>query len=297
MKLSHVFFTPVFYLTALILLTGCGVNQKRLDTARLRIEELKKKGVPDSALTDAQVYLYRAEEAKKKRDNTEARIAADSVEIILARAESFYADNIAKLGPTVDSLVQIIKEESSDFTSYQKKRVDSTLAIIDSYVKMDWLLQAKQTCEDLLARMPEFKKNEKLAKQLGPKIVGTWVCVNKKTSKVNKMVNATQTLTFYFNRNGDVLYDEKESGQQKPTQKLSYHFKSYGTYAFDGDTIRLSIDRHVRKKEEARVLHLDKNKRKWEVEKKQPYDSAITDGSQDRSILYKDLIDDFKKVK
>ena len=188
-------------LTALTaFLTSCGPSDRMLEEARGRIDALKSKGVPDSALSRARVFLYQAEDAKKRGNTGVARRAADSMQILLARAEDLYNEHIATLRPVVDSLEQVLIKERKDFSGMQAKKIDSMLAIVDSFSNMEWLLQAQNKARETIAMLPDLEFDEERAQELRPRIPGTWVCTNRITSDVHRQVNAVEKKIFSFGR-------------------------------------------------------------------------------------------------
>ena len=282
-------------LTALAALSGCGVSERRLDTAESRIDALREKGVPDSSLSRPLVYLYQARSEMKRGNSGPAKVAADSMELLIAKAESYYNDHVTQLGPTVERLKHNARTQAGELTGFQKVRFDSVAALVDSFVSIGWLLQAQARAEDLVALVPSLRFDEERARELLPRIPGTWVCSERITSSTIKEINATKEQTFRFGRDGSVEFTQKESGQQSPTMKVSYEFVNNGTWELAGDTIRLAIDRFRRVRENAETMFYDPKtgQRRWEKESKPPFDSTITDGSQDLFITFTDLQEDF----
>lgn len=284
-------------LTALALVAGCGVSPKRLERAQARIDALKEKGVPDSSLARPTVFLYQATEEMKRGSRGPAREAADSMEILIAEAESFYNDHVAQLGTAVEQMKADARSQTSELTGLQKMKFDSVTALVDSFVSIGWLLQAEARAKDLVALVPRLKFDNERAEELRPRVPGTWVCTEKKNSKEIKEINATKEQIFRFNTNGTVKFTQKEWGQQSQTMKVSYEFINYGTWDLAGDTIRLMIDRFRRKREQAETMFYDPktHKKRWEKEVKAPFDSTISDGSQDLFVTFSDLKEDFSK--
>lgn len=281
-------------LTALTaFLISCGPSDRMLEEAQGRIDALKSKGVPDSALSRARVFLYQTRDAKKRGNTGLARRSADSMQILLARAEDLYNDHMAELRPVVDSLTQMLNEEKQEFSGMQAKKIDSMLAIVDSFANMDWLLQAERKAQETVAMLSDLKFDEERAQELRPRIPGTWVCTNRITSKVHRQVNAVEKKIFRFNRDGSVKLIEKKHGQSGPFLKENWEFVSRGSYDLAGDTVVLHVDRFAAKKQDFEELH--EEDKKWHKKQHPTYDSTITDGSQDRYITFSDLKRDFVK--
>jgi hypothetical protein len=294
-------------LAAAVIVAGgvasCGVSDAMLDNADSRIKALKAKGLPDSVLSRPQVHLYQARDAKKRSQYSdamgEARKAAKLLKKELARAEAYYQQKVSTLRPTVDSLIALIKENRDSITGLPLKRYDSLSAIVDSFSKQDWLLQACARGEELVAAIPRFRADVARAAELKVFLPGEWVCIQKKKSTENKDINAVKRKVFTFGRDGKAKFVESMKGQSGLYLKEDWEFVSTGTWDLDGDTIHLFVDRFssVRQNFE-RMYILDGGKTKeWRKEPQPTYDSAITDGSQDRFIAYADLKEDFKQTR
>jgi len=75
---------------ALVVGCGGGVDEKVLDDAQKRIDQLKAKGVPSDKMAEARVFLDEAKRALEKNNKQPAKKAADSLKVYLAKAEAFY---------------------------------------------------------------------------------------------------------------------------------------------------------------------------------------------------------------
>ncbi len=278
-------------------LVGCGggVDQKTLDDARQRLDLLKSKGVPSERVTEARVFLDEATRALEKNNKAPAKKAADSLKVYLAKAESYYQQEVASLGPKIDKDRSEGLKAKEELTSYQARKVDSLVAVIDSFKKMDWLLQASARGDSLRKLIPFLKEDEAKAARIKKLVPGEWVFTEKAKSVEDPKVNAVTTKTFQFGADGKIHLIEKKFGQSSPTFKEDWLFESWGTYGYKGDTIMLSINRFAAKKQMFTRYWAAENK--WKDEPGPTYDSAITDGSQDRYVTYQDLKDDFKKTR
>jgi hypothetical protein len=223
-----------------------------------------------------------------------ARQAADSMRSLLRETEQFYDEFIPKQKPVVDSLIAIAAAARSSLSGLQLRKVDSVTKVVDSLSRIEWYLQALDTARFLVDYLPTLKEDEAKAAQLRKSIPGTWVCTNKKTSKVFKEVNAVEKKVFTFNRDGSALFVESESGRSSKSLKMSYKFTSYGTYDFAGDTIMVFVNRFKASPLVTNTRFERENGTEyWEKKVEPAYDSTITDGSQDRYILLADLKQDF----
>jgi len=276
---------------------GGGVDDKALDDAQKRLDQLKAKGVPSDKMSEARVFLDEAKRALEKNNKAPAKKAADSMKVYLAKAESFYQQEVSTLGPKIADAKNTALKAKSELTSFQARKIDSLVSVIDSFVKIDWLLQANTEGQKLVALLPSLKEDEAAAAKLKKIIPGEWVFTEKDKSVEDPKVNAVTTKTFQFGNDGKVHLVEKKSGQSSPTFKEDWLFESWGTYGYKGDTVMLLVSRFAAKKQMFTRLHMIDGKPVWKDEPGPTYDSAITDGSQDRSITYKDLKEDFKKTR
>jgi hypothetical protein len=281
------------------MLAGCGggVNDKMLDDAQARIEALKSKGLPDEQVSSARVYLYQAREYHEKKNGSAAKKAADSMKVNLEKAEAFYQQEVATLGPKIDAAKATALKAKEELSGYQARKVDSLARVVDSFKRIEWLLQANNKAQDLVALLPALKEDEAKAARIRKMVPGDWVFQDQAKSVEDKNVNAVTRKAFSFGKDGKVVLTESKKGQSSPFLKEDWEFRSYGTYDYKGDTVVLSISRFHIVKQMFTKASVAGDKVTWKDEPGPTYDSAITDGSQDRTITYEDLKLDFKKVK
>jgi len=276
---------------------GGGVDDKSLDDAQKRLDLLKSKGVPSEKMSEARVFLSTARTELEKNNKSPAKKAADSLKVYLAKAEGYYQQEVSTLGPKIDAAKKSGLKAKEELTSFQARKIDSLVSVIDSFVKMDWLLQANTRGEELVKMLPALKEDEATAAKMKKLIPGEWTFTDRDKSVEDPKVNALTTKTFQFGNDGKVHLIEKKLGQSSPSFKEDWLFESWGTYGFKGDTVMLLVDRFAAKKQLFTRLHIIDGKPVWKDEPGPTYDSLIKDGSQDRSITYKDLKEDFKKVR
>jgi hypothetical protein len=289
-------------LAAAIFLAGmvsCGVSDSVLDNADKRIKSLKSKGVPDSLISQPLVHLYAARESNRKSEWGNAAKAAKLLKIELAKAEGFYQNRMSKLKPSVDSLMATIKNARQNYTGLALKRFDSLTAVADSFGRIDWLLQSYNKAREIIGRIPQFDSAVGKAKELRSFIPGEWVCTQRDTSYENKDVNAVTKKVFTFEKDGKAKFVESKKGQSGPYLKEDWEFVSTGTWDIYGDMVYLPVSRFAAKRQmfERMFLIEGGKKKEWRKEPKPTYDSAITDGSQDRYVSYADLKEDFVQTK
>ena len=281
------------------MIAACSVSDRALVNAEKRINALKSKGVPDSALSPCLVYLYQAREMKKSHQAGESRAGAKMLRIELAKAEALYRDQIANLKPTVDANLATINAARSKYDGLELKKIDSLIAVVDSFVRMNWLLQANTKAMEIIARLPQFDFDSDRAKEIRSRVPGEWVCANKTTSKENKAINAVEKKIFIFEKDGTAKLIENKKGQSGPYLREDWEFNSWGKWDVNGDTVRLFINRFasVRQNFERMFLENGGKKKEWKNEPQPTYDSLITDGSQDRFVTFSDLQSDFEQVR
>ena len=296
--MKKAFFIMVFALSVIALISGCSVSQRVLDDAQRRIDALKAKGVPDSSLSTAMVYLYQARDCNQRGNKGLARLSADSMRILIAQSEALYSENLIKLRPTVDSLIFIINKAKSEMSGLQAKKLDSAMKVIEMFSQKNWIYQVEANAKAVVADMlPQLKFNEARAKELRDRVLGEWVCTNVSKNSENKAINAVEKKVFAFNRDGSAKLVETIKGQASPVLKEDVEFDSYGTYDLLGDTIMIFIKRFAAVKQNFED-QVDKNGKKvWQPKKEPTYDSTITDGSQDRWIPFTEMQADFNQAK
>jgi hypothetical protein len=172
-------------------------------------------------------------------------------------------------------------------------------AIVDSFSKIDWQLQANTKAQEIVAAIPQFNFDAERAKELKGRLPGEWTCVTKTKGDNNKDINAVEYKIFTLDKDGKAKFVERKSGQSGPYLKEDWEFVSNGTWDVNGDTLCLFINRFAAVRQMFEKLHLEDGGKKkyWKKEPQPTYDSTITDGSQDRYITFSDLKDDFEQTK
>jgi hypothetical protein len=282
-----------------LVVAGCGgsVNEKALDDAQKRIDALKAKGVPHERLTEARVFLGQAKDDRDKKNNAAAKRGFDSAAVYITKAENFYNQEVANLGPEIDKAKGTAIKAKEELTGYQVRKIDSIVVIVDSLKRLDWLLQANNVAQDLVKLLPFLKEDENKTRKIMNKIPGEWVFTEKEKSVESALVNALITKTFKFGdlKSKSIHLIEKKLGYSSAYLHEDWQFESRGTYGFKGDTIMLEINRFTIVRQRFKRLHKVDGKDVWKDEPQPEYDSVITDGSQDRSITYEDLTVDFRR--
>jgi hypothetical protein len=290
-------------LTALLItVPGCGVSQKKLDQAQKRVDALKAKGVPDSALSRARVMLYQARESQKRGETHVANVSADSMMIYIAGAEALYNEQSVKVKPIIDEIKARIETGKAQFTGLMLKEMNNKIEAIDTNLTKGFMFMAENAAHSADSALTRIKFNQERADEIRKTIPGLWECVNKSKSVEFKEVNAVEKKTFDFRSDGSAVLDENKKGISNHFLKEDWQYLSNGTWDLNGDTIKIFVTRFKAARQNFTKGHLTdpknmKSKVIWETDNHPSYDSTITDGSQDRYVMYQDLKDDFKQIK
>ncbi|MDG5813669.1 hypothetical protein QA601_01130 [Chitinispirillales bacterium ANBcel5] len=282
---------------SLLLVVGCGVSDEAITEAEAHLEDLKSRGVPEDELSRPTVFLYQARESSRTGNSRDAKQAYDSALYHIEKAQNLYDEQIATLMPTINSNLEKVNEAREELSGMQVRKIDSTIAIIDSFINIEWLLQANNVAVELKESLPQLKEDEERASELSSRVPGVWRSQQRTTSRQHREVNALEEKFFSFFRDGRAKLVEQKKGQSGPYLKEDWKFESEGTYELAGDTIFLFISRFASIKQDFERIHNVDGEPVWKSEPAPTYDSTITDGSQDRFILWEDLEDDFTRIR
>ena len=274
-----------------LIATGC-VSQKSIDTYDARLKTLEAKGTPDSILSSVRVYLSQAKSAKLAGNSIMTKASVDSVKRYILSAELWYEIKIRSTKPRVDSLLSYFAEKKKALSGLQLKQADSLLTLIDSYVKNNWYLQAKDLVDQLDAQLPSLLSDEKFAGKAGANILGTWT-MNK--THTDDGANAVEKKKVSFLKNSAFAMSEEMKGQTLPTLKEDWLVQTQGTYAIKGDTILFS----VAKEKWVRQIYWNYVEKKgiktWVKSEKKPDEKTISNGSKDQFFTFSFLQENFKR--
>ncbi len=275
------------------LLVGCGVSKRALEDAHRRVASLQEKGVPDSSLSRAKVFLYQARDAKQRGNRGLARASADSMRILIAKAEEQYTKDMERLKPYLATVRGKFQKARADLTGMHQARLDSMVKIIDSLVTMNWLLAAEAEANKLDTLLPQIQFDEQRAAENRKRVLGSWACVQVTKHDEDKSVFAEERKVFTFGGDGKGSLVWNKKGKSSPFFKEDWEFRHWGNWDLMGDTIFLFVDRLACVRQQFEEFHQKDGKEWWEKKVHPTYDSTITDGSQDRWITYTDLARDF----
>jgi hypothetical protein len=276
------------------LIVSCGPKGPTIEE---RIKALEDKGTPDSVLADIKVYLYQVTSAQKTSMMGKARTYKDSLKNGIVAAEAWYEQAMQANKPIIDQLHKSFVDRKATLSGLPLKDADSLLAIADSLIAKNWLVQARTKLEQFDTIMGILVANEAKAKEIRPKIIGTWRDVHflQAPEESGMRFHAKEIRVFRFGADGSFESSEERHGQTTPFLKEDWKFISWGTFDLMGDTIYQNITREKCTEQ----VYTQKNTKlnKWERKENPTYDSTITNGSKDRFIVYSDLKIEFKKVK
>jgi hypothetical protein len=274
--------------------TSCG---KKGPSNEDRIKTLETKGAPDSILSNLKLYLYNVTNLAKTGYPGKVSLYKDSLKTGLAAAEAWYEKTMQENKVIIESMKKSIADRKAALSGLSLKDCDSALKIADSLVTINWLIQARQQFEKIDAMMPTLLENQKKAKELKPKLFGTWKNIHTvlPTDDEGAHYKALETSIYTFGKDGAFTGIEEKHGQSTHFLKEDWKFLSWGTYNLMGDTIYLFIAREKCANQVYTRLNIKTNK--WDREVQPTYDSTITNSKKDKFITYDDLKRDFNKVK
>ena len=276
----------------LVMLAGCGVSEKKLKDAEQRMQTLQDNGVPDSLLTEARVLISQSRVSKKLGNGIGAKTEYDSAISILAKAEGNYGATTTELKPSVEAIRKSLGDKKLNLSGVILKEADSLLALIDALISANKWPDAKAECQEAVAIFAGLEKDQQLAKEVKPKLAGTW---SGSQAFKEDGANAVEKKQFTFAPDGKIDIVEERTGATTPSFKEDWKFQSGGTYDVKGDTILIAITKEKCLKQVYQHLKEKGKKKEWVKVEKPPYDSVITGGKKDRYMTFEFLKGNFKK--
>jgi hypothetical protein len=280
-----------------VAVTSCGKKGSSA-SAEDRIKTLEAKGVPDSVVSNVKLYLYNITSLGKIGQSGQVHLYKDSLKNGLAAAEAWYEKTMQENKVYIESVKKSIADRKSGLTGLPLKDCDSLLKVADSFVAINWLMQARSNFEHIDAVMPTLLENRKKAAEIRPKLFGTWKdvhIVRPPEDEEGAHYKAVETSIYSFAKDGAFSGMEEKHGQSTHYLKEDWKFLSWGTYDLMGDSIYLLITREKCVQQIYTRLHLKTNK--WNREVQPTYDSTITNHKRDKFITFDDLKLAFKKGK
>jgi hypothetical protein len=195
-----------------ILITGCGVTEKKVQESEARINALAEKGVHDTILTEPRVLLTQVKACKMSGNSRDLKKYNDSMLVLLDKAEAWYNGKMTEFKPQVDALHKALTEKKAGLTGLHLKFADSIFADIDSYISKKWLLQANVQLKKFEELFPKLLEDEAHAKKIRPKVTGTWTSTE---TPMSKALNAVWKRRYTFNKDGTIKTHEKKKGKSQ----------------------------------------------------------------------------------
>ncbi len=283
-------FTFLVISIATISIIGCKSGPK-VEEVEARINALLEKGVPDSVVADAKIAVYNVSTGQKTNNSTLIRKYTDSMAIGIEKAEKWYSDAMTSYKPYLENLKKTINEKKANLSGLHLKTADSILTICDSFVNINWLVQAKVKMDKLDSLMPVLLESEKKAAEIRKTVVGKWMDAHIVQAE-DQPFKARSIRFFHFGKDGKFESAEELVGQTTPYMKEDWKFISWGNYDFRGDTIMMFINREKCPKQIFTQLWVKENK--WKKDVKPTYDSTFS-VPKIETITYKVLKEEFKK--
>lgn len=284
----------ILSLTAFTLLCiGCSVSDRTLNNAEKRINILKQKGVPDSSLSSAKVSLYQARDSKQRGEKSMARKAGKTMLSIIAQAEEQYDADMKRLQPYLEQKKQQFNDARAELDGLPAKRLDSIVTKIDSFISINYLLEAEAIANQLDTVLPRLKFDMERGKEVRDRVIGRWTMSIPIRHATDKSVNGVEEKVFTFFKDGKGELVERKRGKTTPLLKEDWEFLSQGTFDVMGDTVFLFVNRFKSVRQNFIEKHMTDGKEVWENKKGEVYDSTITDGTQDRNVTFETLQEDF----
>jgi len=279
------------------LLAGFAVQcGKKGPSIEERIKTLEEKGVPDSVLSSVKVYLYNVKNLGKTGQMGKVRLYKDSLKTGIAGAEAWFDKAMQDNKVYIEQIKKSIDERKAKLSGLPLKDCDSMLKVADSFVSVNWLIQARTRFEQLDAAMATFLSNQEKADALRPKLIGTWKdvhTVRPPEDEEGAHYKAVETRIYKFGKDGAFSGVEEMHGQTTPFMKEDWKFLSWGTFDLMGDSIYLFVTRE--KCTQQIFTQLNAKTGKWDRNVKPTYDSTVTNNKKDKFITYDDLKIAFKK--
>lgn len=284
-------YIPLILISAAALsLIGCKSGPK-LEEVQARVKALEEKGVPDSVISDIKVAIYNVVVGKQTNNSSLINKYSDSMAIGIEKAEKWYADAMTQNKPYIESHKKALLEKKSNLSGLHLKTADSLLAIVDSLVNVNWLVQAKTKIDKLDSIMPTLLDNEKKAQETKKLVLGKWMDSHI-VQVEDAPYRAKSVRSFNFGKDGKFESSEEMVGQTTPYMKEDWQFISWGEFDLRGDTIVMSISREKCPRQIFTQLNVKENK--WTKNVKPSYDSTLTIPKIE-TITFKTLKEDFKK--
>jgi hypothetical protein len=272
----------------LVGVSGCGVSEKSLAQAQQRLDTLVAKGIPDSLLSDAKVFLFQAKGAQERGNSREAATNADSALVYIDKAEKAYGDAMENIKPKLVEQRSALGERRSALSGPQLHKADSLLAQSDSLLAGGLVMQAAHQLQQVEQRFEQLRADEQNARELLAVVAGSWQAVLQLSGEGAQGV---EKRSMSFGRDGTLAISEERLGRSSEALREDWKFLSWGEWELMGDTILMHIKREQCVKQDFYNLVNGS----WQKKSGPIYDSTLSDRSKDRFMVVSDLKADFKR--
>ncbi|MDR0303426.1 MAG: hypothetical protein LBH98_01465 [Chitinispirillales bacterium] len=294
-----------------LLLVGCQSFQKKIEDTQARLMMLENKGLPDSLITPIRISITAAQGEMKRNRGGNANKNLKAAITAVKKAEEVLENSIETKKPEIIARYNSVKDKvKKDLRALHKYDADSALAVVDSFIKIDFVFKAEAFLEKFEKDYPKLLRAQFIADSLRPKVQGTWTFIETTKNSEDKNVNAIEKKIFSFNKGGNSKFVEEKHGQSSTNLKEDWKFETWGTWDMKGDTVWVIATKFIQNKQtfwqfneltkkwghvdnenkfvdnkpnviEAETLTIEKNK-----------DDIV---KQNRYIIYQDLLDEYKK--
>ncbi|MCL2845216.1 MAG: hypothetical protein FWE23_07185 [Chitinivibrionia bacterium] len=255
------YFLGVFVLAALFL-AGCQSFDDLSSNVQERFQALEQKGLPDSLITPIRMAFTTAQLDRNRNRNDNAmrnmNVALEAVE----RAEKYLENSLSELKPRVVARRNALAARAeSDFRGLQKFDADSIVAVIDSFLSIDFVFRAQSVVQKFEDNYAKMVSAQATADSVRPRIVGTWVYLDTAKHAFDRNVNAIERRTFILNRDGTGRFISEKRGQSAPNLREEWRFETRGNWDLRGNVIYLAATRWTGS--EQKFWQLNENTGQW----------------------------------
>ncbi len=281
------------FIGSVTMFTGCGTSTKNdiRDVSRT-IDSLKNIGVPDTILTDFELARFSANNEFEKGSKSKASQIIVKAKKDLEKVKAEFSQTFVRIEEKLNQKLDTLKRANIDFTGIRHDIIGKSIATADSLVAVSQILKANSIVDELIKKLPKLIEDEKRAKRISKIVQGDWI---RKTKEKNKEdgSNFNETEEYIIKRNGKIIVKEFKKGYHNKQVYMDYKYTSYGTYKLNGDTVKIFINR-IKGYNKNKLL-VNEAKKEWKKVNEPPFDSLVTNGSEDRFQTYRELSEHFKK--
>lgn len=276
---------------AMIFQCGKG-TQGKIERVRLSVDSLKAAGAPDSMLSEIEVLRFDAESqakhgssriAKQKLEESVALLEDTRKRFVVLREEAI---------ASVDSFRGAVRMEKGKLTSVRAEVLQKAAAEMDSIFDAGQVLEAHAKGVEIVAMLPHLLECEEQARQNTPLVSGRWA---RKATEKEKDAGSdfVETEEYNFQKDGGFVINETKKGFHNKNVYMDYQYVSRGQYILDCDTVKMFVKRI--KGYSRNRLRVAPDANEWKPVNTAPFDSAVTNGSQDRSKTLTEFRQHFKR--